>query len=351
MRMKPLPALLPFSWIYGAGVWLRNALFDYGVLRTQSLPVPVISVGNISAGGTGKTPFVEFLALELRRRGRKVGIVSRGFGRDSTGYQVVSNGHQRCAEAVTAGDEPALLANHLEDVPIVVDENRFRGAVTMHRAFGVDVVLLDDGFQHRRLGRNSDIVLLTAEELMQGSKLLPAGYRREPWSSLRRATLAVISKCSDGKVFEAARSRLPGEAPAFIVGIRTVVSGVVRFKTQETVDPSFLNGKTVVAFSGLGDPDAFDRTLSDLKARVEVHHRFPDHHWFTRQDLEVIARTMKETGAELLVSTEKDAVRLDRLTIEEGDILKGLPFYLVQIRAEVIAGNDVLAASLDAAFH
>jgi len=348
MTMKPHPALLPFSWLYGAGVAARNLLFDIGLFPAASLSVPVISVGNISAGGTGKTPFVEFLAGELLARGKKAGIVSRGYGRESKGYQVVSNGRQRCAAAITAGDEPALLADHLDGVPIVVDEDRVRGAERIVETFGVDVVLLDDGFQHRSLGRNADIVLVAAHELNGGSHLLPAGYRREPWRSLKRATLVVITKCDNKQSFESARAQLEPQVSVPMVGTRTKVTGAYRFGSGQSPDASMLGGQPVLAFSGIGDPRAFERTLAGLNARVQAYRRFRDHHWFTNEDLGQLEAARIKSGAAMLATTEKDAVRFDRLPDQTRQMLKELPLVIVRVQPEIIAGDDAIAAMFHA---
>ena len=344
MTMKPHPALLPLSWLYGAGVAARNLLFDIGLLPVASMSVPVISVGNISTGGTGKTPFVEFLAGQVLRRGKKAGIVSRGYGRETKGYQVVSNGSQRCAESITAGDEPALLADHLDGVPVVVDEDRVRGAKKIIETFGVDVVLLDDGFQHRSIGRDANIVLLSAQELNGSSHLLPAGYRREPWRNLRRATLIVITKCDDAGIFESARKRLPPFVSVPVAGMRTKVTGAYRFGAKQSPDASMLGGEAVLAFSGIGDPRGFERTLAGLNANVKGYRKFRDHHWFTREDLEQLEASRITTGAAMLVTTEKDAVRFDRLPDEARQMLKDLPIAVVQVQPEIIAGDDVVEA-------
>ena len=348
MTMRPHPALLPFSWLYGAGVAARNLLFDIGLLPAASLSVPVISVGNLSAGGTGKTPFVEFLAGELSGRGKKAGIVSRGYGRESKGYQVVSNGHQRCAEAFTAGDEPALLADHLDGVPIVVDEDRVRGARRIVETFGVDVVLLDDGFQHRSIGRDADIVLLAAQELNRSSYLLPAGYRREPWRSLKRATLVVITKCDNKESFESARAHLAPRLSAPVAGMRTKVTGAYRFGSEQSSDASMLGGQPVLAFSGIGDPGAFATTLAGLNANVRAYRTFRDHHWFTNEDLEQLEAARIKAGAAMLATTEKDAVRFDRLPDQARQMLKNVPLVIVQVRPEIIAGEDAITAMLKA---
>ena len=330
--------LLPLSWVYGAIVAARNLLYDKRFAQARKVPVPVISVGNISAGGTGKTPFVFEMISILQNLGMKPAIVSRGYGRKSKGFQVVSNGRQKCAEAITAGDEPALLAERLRNVPVVVDEKRARGAKKVVELFAPDVIVLDDGFQHRALFRDCDIVLMTAEELMGSSFLLPAGYRREPLSSLDRATVLVVSKCRDLDQFEEAARGLRRIFQGPIIGLRTVVAEIRRFGSEEEAVQNTLRGKKVIAFSGIADGSSFERTLNELDLDILAHHKFEDHHWYTAGDLAKIGESFRLRGAEVLVTTEKDMVRL-----EDGfGHLRQLPFFSVGIRSEIIAGKKEL---------
>ena len=344
--MTPSRLLLPFSWLYGAAVALRNLVFDIGLARVEKCQVPVISVGNISAGGTGKTPFVVELVSFLQKLGRKPAVLSRGYGRRSKGFQVVSNGIQRCAEAITAGDEPALFAEKLNGVPVVVDEKRVRGARKAVELFSPDVIVLDDGFQHRSLFRDCDIVLMTAEELTMPAALLPAGYRREPLRALKRAHLIVVSKCTDLEEFRKASADLQSRFHLPVIGLRTSMEKIREFGTRKEFDREALRGKKVVAFSGIADASSFDSTLDGLGANVLAHHRFRDHHWYTSDDLRKIGESFQAGGAEFLATTEKDMVRL-------GDgvgSLERLPILGIEVRSEIIAGESELQAVLRKVF-
>lgn len=311
-------------------------------MRSTRVSVPVISVGNISAGGTGKTPFVLFLADLLKQSGKRPAILSRGYGRSSSGFQVVSNGRQQCAEATTAGDEPALLAGKLQGVPVAVDERRVRGAQKLIELFSPDVIVLDDGFQHRSLRRDCDVVLLTADELMKPSFLLPAGYRREPLSSLQRANVIVISKCRDADHFRQAAVKLGNRFRARVFGVRTVAEGAMRHRLDGSTEEASLRGRKVVAFSGIADGSSFDRTLDELGVELLVHHRYADHHWYTTTDLRRIGDTFRTLNAEAIVTTEKDLVRIRT----GSDFVGRFPLFSVAVRLEVVADETDLKNTL-----
>ncbi len=340
--MRPTPLLLPFSWVYGAGVAARNLFFDIGFFKSVALPVPVLSVGSTFAGGAGKTPFVVLLATILRKRGKKVAIVSRGYGRSSKGYVVVSNGSQRCAEAFTAGDEPAFLADVLDGVVVTVDEVRSRGAANTVRDFKVDVVILDDAFQHRSLSRNSDIVLVRASDLSRRSHLLPAGYQREPWSSLKRADLIVVTKCRTPEDLEKASEVIDRRWKKPLMGTQDAVTGLTVLFTNETYPAEYLRGKNVLAVSGIAHPKSFEETVSGLGARIARSLRFPDHHWFRESDVLEMVKAVSTAGTDLVVTTEKDGVRLKAIGEVAQRMLSSMPVLAVKIETSVIGGQEVL---------
>lgn len=332
--------LAPLSLLYGAGVAIRNWFFEIGILRIAEAGVPVISVGNLSAGGTGKTPFVELLVSRLGRTTRKIAVLSRGYGRKSRGFVVVSNGAQRCAEASTAGDEPAQLAGKLEGVVVAVDDDRVRGARRVVEQFGVTLILLDDGFQHRYLRRNLDIVLMTADDALTGDFLLPAGNRREPLASLKRADLVVLSQCNDQSHFERAGARIASWTNR-IAGVQTKFKELRRASTNESLRLEQLKGQSIVAFSGIGQPQSFETTLARLGLDVKKHFRFPDHHWYSREDIRELS---SRSDAQAIVTTEKD---VSRLRGGFGDqFLEKFPVFYVEIQQEVIAGEDVWGRAL-----
>ncbi len=341
MNVKPTPLLLPFAWLYSLGVTARNWLFEKNLLKVRAVEVPVISVGNISAGGTGKTPFVELLARTLRDQGLRPAILSRGYGRKTRGYQVVSNGRQRCAEAFTAGDEPAQMAEKLEGVVVVVDEDRVNGARTLLRDFHPDVIALDDGFQHRRLARDLDIVLVTAEEALSGSRMLPSGYRREPWSSLRRADLIAISKCESVSHFENAARTLTRVVSKRMIGVTVGTLGVRKAGTGAVPSRVDLRGRSVTAVSGIADPLSFEKTLSGLGCITTGHRSNPDHYWYSDDDLKAYAAAFRKSGADMIVTTEKDEARMLGLA-GFNEFVAATSCAVVEIGAVVIAGNEIL---------
>ena len=343
--MRPL--LLPLVPLYGAGVAIRNGLFDIGLLRSKKVNVPVISVGNLSAGGSGKTPLVELLARRLMQAGRKVAIISRGYKRQSTGTLVVSNGGVQCAEAAAAGDEPAQMASKLTGAVVVVDERRSRGAEYAIQKFGADVILLDDGFQHRYLKRDVDIVVIPVNEVEKPGRLLPAGNRREPISSLRRASFIALSRCESLEDFSKANAILQKRIQKPVIGLTTKVSAFRRASSRFSVDLGGLKGKTAIAFSGIGTPRAFVRTVQALGLELKRHVVFPDHHAYEAGDLRSLETLMKDSGADYCITTEKDVARLSSPNDEVKRFIEQTPLFFVEIEQSVIAGEIVLHQIID----
>jgi tetraacyldisaccharide 4'-kinase len=338
--------LLPFSYIYGAGVALRNLLFDIGVLQAHRAGVPVVSIGNISVGGVGKTPFVELIARMLMQRGRKVAILSRGYKRKSAGTVVVSNGQILCAEADTAGDEPAQMAAKLGGAVVVVDEQRARAARYAEGRFGVDTIVLDDAFQHRYLHRDLNIVIVSADEIRKGDRLLPAGNRREPLRALSRADLIVVSQTEDENTLRAAEDSLRARFEKPVLAVRTRVSAFKNAHSGFSVDLKSLRGKKVVAFSGIGNPDAFGTTLTSMGLEIKKHFKFPDHHRFGSEDLKELEQALRGAGVEFLVTTEKDFTRLKGSVSDDRAFTERNPLFYVEIELEIIHGEDRLRHAL-----
>ncbi|MBI4428446.1 MAG: tetraacyldisaccharide 4'-kinase [Ignavibacteriales bacterium] len=334
--------LLPFSGLYGMGVAARNWFFDAGLLPVRKVGAPVISVGNISAGGVGKTPLVEFLAEKLRRN-NKVAVISRGYGRKSKSYLVVSNGRQRCAEAWKAGDEASQLAEKLDGVVVLVDERRARAAENAVRDFQATVIILDDGFQHRYLHRDVDIVVLTYEEIMNGDFLLPAGNRREPMSALRRTDIIGISRCENKDGFERARAILSRKWDKPLFAFRSRVKAVRLAETRKEMQQTWNN---VIAFSGIGQPSAFQETLKSSGIHVGTHIVFRDHHWYSDADLESIREVVRDSHANAIMTTEKDVARLNGGSGGGQTFLRENPVYYIEIGPEIIAGEKVLEEKL-----
>lgn len=338
--MRPL--LLPFVPLYGAGVAIRNWLFDIGLLRSTKVGVPVISVGNLSAGGSGKTPLVEFLAKRLMLSGRKVAVISRGYKRESSGMLVVSNGAIQCTDASLAGDEPAQMAAKLTGTVVIVDERRVRGAQYAIEKFGANVIILDDGFQHRYLKRDLDVLVLPVEDLEVAGWMLPAGNRREPKTSIKRASILAISRCESVEQFQKAKAVVQRWTDKPVIGVTTKVSAFRRASSRFSIDLGGIKGKTVVAFSGIGSPESFARTLLSLGLEVKEHVAFPDHHFYGEGDLKNLENKLAETGADYCVTTEKDIARLSSGKNESRSFLEKTPLFYVEIEQSVIAGETAL---------
>ncbi|MBM4159597.1 MAG: tetraacyldisaccharide 4'-kinase, partial [Ignavibacteria bacterium] len=300
----------------------------------------------ISVGGVGKTPFVELLVRRLTQRGRKVAIVSRGYRRKSTGTVVVSNGEVKCAEADATGDEPAQMSEKLPGVVVVVDELRVRGAQYAREHFDVDIIVLDDGFQHRYLKRDLDVALVSADEVFSRDWLLPAGNRRESLGALRRADLLVVSHVANREHWVSLEGPLHAQFRKPAIGVRVRVRAFKKAVSGFSVDLKSLDGKRVVAFSGIGIPEGFEETMRSLQLEVVKHFRFPDHHRFSVNDLKEVETTFQHTGADYLVTTEKDIVRLKGSGLGARELTERAPLFYVEIEHEVIAGEQHLTAAL-----
>ncbi len=274
----------PLASIFGVGVRAKNALYDRGVLKSQRLQGPVISIGNLSVGGSGKTPFVIMLGELLKARGIKFDILSRGYGRRTRGVALVDPG----GSAREFGDEPLLMAQRLE-VPVIVGESRYKAGVFAEGKFGPQFHLLDDGFQHRVLARDFDIVLLTAEDLRD--RLLPAGRLREPLTSLRRADVIVATN-------DASSGSLP-------------VNGKLVWQVRRGILPGSVPLRPVV-FCGIARPQNFVSQLRAVGIEPVAEKFYRDHHAYTELEVRQLLEIRKQTGAGGFVTTEKDAINLGR---------------------------------------
>jgi len=323
MRVKPYRVLYPLSLLYGAVVWLRNFLFDVGILKTVDVGVPVVSIGNISAGGTGKTPITIEAAKVFLEQGKRVAVISRGYGRATRGTVVVSDGKKLLADATQAGDETVMIARHLPNVIVIADEQRVRGAKKAIDDFHADVIVLDDGFQHRYLERALDIVLLDGEGFCFETPMLPAGYRREPLSSIKRADAIVVTKVNEMTVAEKTfnNKRLLSVEYKFSASYKPSaiqsVFGIVR-QTAET-----MAGHAIVAFCGIAHPEHFRSVLEKLGVRIVQFLPFNDHHRYSLSDVREIVQVYRENSADMILTTEKDAVKLHTFA----DELSQLPLF------------------------
>ena len=334
--------LYPFSWLYGLVVYARNKAFDWGVLRVKRVRVPVISVGNLTAGGTGKTPLVEYLVSYLLSTRRRVAVVSRGYGRRSTGVVVVSDGKTLLVDALGGGDEPVQIARKFPSACVVVGEKRVRAASMAIAQLGADVVVLDDGFQHRYLHRDLDIVVVDGRKDLALEPLLPAGVRREALSGLRRAQLLAISKVGSLSDARGVASGLARWYEGDVIAYRYRTEGVFRVHDQKPVVPGEIAGKPALAFSGTGDNEGFLREVEKLGCAVTKSIRFGDHHEYTANDLRVLSETMESSGAEFGITTEKDAMRLLACESTTTILLRNRPVYYIRIGVEVMLGEEAM---------
>ncbi len=322
-RLLRLP-LYPLSWLYRCAVTARNALYDAGLVPVRRAPVPVISVGNLSAGGTGKTPLVIELARLLASKGAKPAVASRCYGAPSPGEP----------------NDEALLVE-AAGFRVFCGRDRHECARRAAEA-GADVVLLDDGFQHRRLHRELDIVTVDAFRPPWEDRLLPAGLLREPLSSLARADAAVIVRAVPGldvSGVERRLSELCGGAPTAVYDV--VPSALLSPEGGEE-DPRMLEGRKVFAFCGTGSPGRFRATLEALGAEVAGFAAFPDHHAYRKADLERVEASAEEAGAEVLVCTAKDGVKCAAID-------RPRKYHILQIRLQPASGAEELEEKVCAA--
>jgi tetraacyldisaccharide 4'-kinase len=298
----------PLALLFGAGVHLRNTLYDRGVARPRRLPGPVVSVGNLSVGGTGKTLFIIVLGELLRRRGVKFDILSRGYGRQSKGVRIVDP----AGSAKDFGDEPILMARRL-GVPVVVGEDRYDAGLAAEQAFGPQLHLLDDGFQHRALARDFDIVLVTPEDATD--RLLPAGRLREPLPSLRRADAVVLSWGASSDAFP--------------------IQGQYVWQIRRGVLVKDIPARPIV-FCGIAHPKKFLMQMRLARIEPVGEALFRDHHAYSEQDVRDLLKMRQESEAGGFVTTEKDAINL-------GENLALLnPVAVVAVKMELVDADNAI---------
>jgi tetraacyldisaccharide 4'-kinase len=296
-----------YRGLLGAREWL----YGHGVLRSRSLPCPVVSIGNLTVGGTGKTPAVELAAQTLAELGRRVAIVSRGYRRRSSGIQVVADTASVRLDPSDAGDEPFLLARRLPGVAVVVGANRYEAARLAVERFGVTAIVLDDGFQHRTLDKDVEIVMVRARHPWGNGQLLPHGPLRESLGALARAALVVAAGAEHADDLDDVRQAVARYAPGVpVVGARYVPVECWEASRLRPHRPDDLAGRRLVAFAGLASPEGFSLTLRALGVDVAHFQTFVDHHWYSADDLAALDARAAALGAEGLVTTEKDWVRL-----------------------------------------
>jgi tetraacyldisaccharide 4'-kinase len=327
---------------YGSGMMLRRALYRSGRLPSRELPCRVVSIGNITLGGTGKTPMTLYLARLLHRLGLRPAVISRGYrgGAEKEGG-VVSDGSRLLLDPAAAGDEPVLMARHLPGIPVVVGKDRIRAGRIATARFGADVVLLDDAFQHLRVKRSFDCVLLDAAAPLGNGRLLPRGPLREPVSALERADVLILTRtdapgAATGWPEVLKHRRSIRNKPVFRTVHRpyayAAAGGPESLRRPETSDPDCLRGRRAFAFSGIARNDEFHRTVEGFGCRLVGRIGFGDHHPYTAKDLEAVFRAAERAGADRLVTTEKDLVRLGGAPAP--------PLEMIAVGVEISFGKD-----------
>jgi tetraacyldisaccharide 4'-kinase len=339
------------SWIFVVIVQVRLWLYRHRIIRANTLGCQVISVGNLTVGGTGKTPVVEVFARNLQEQGRKVAILSRGYkskelpflqkmsqrittGKIETPPRVVSDGKRLLLDSHTAGDEPYMLASNLPDVSVVVDKDRVKAGKYAIKELGCDTLILDDGFQYLKLGHRLDIALVDRTNPFGGGHLLPRGLLREPMRNIKRAGFIFITKCDTDGAPELKEQLRRMNPHAEISECRHAPKFLKDVFGETLYDLDWLKGKKIAAVSGIAVPESFENALRSFGAEIVYTRRFSDHHRFTQQEvINTINRSIK-CGADAILTTEKDAVRFP--FIERRDI----PTLFMRVQIEMLSGEE-----------
>lgn len=300
--------LLPLLWIYRLIVSVRNFCYEHAIFKITKLPALVISIGNLSAGGTGKTPLTILLANTLHAQGWKVAVVARGYRRQKTGLVVVSDGRQILAGLAEAGDEPLLMAQACAGVPVIVDEQKKVAATTAVEKFAPDVILVDDGFQHRQLHRDLDIVLIDGQIPLSNLWWFPAALMREPATSLRRADF-LICNTGGGQVAAPAAEKYTS-AKIFSGALQSIDWRQLASGGEKLLPLASVKEQPVFLVSGIAQPERFRAAVERLGARIVGEIKFRDHQRYHENDLQRMATARKAAGARYILTTSKDAVKL-----------------------------------------
>jgi tetraacyldisaccharide 4'-kinase len=313
------------SLLYRFIIQSRHTMYTTGILKSYSLPCKVISVGNITVGGTGKTPTVIYLAQLFNQQGIKTAVLSRGYkGKSSEKAAVVSDGKHILLNTVDAGDEPVLLSQALPGVPVLVGKDRVVSGRYAVDHFSPDVVLLDDGFQHMRLKRDVDILLLDFLHGFGNGCLLPRGILREPLSHIRRAHLFLLTKKTERADTFGLEKKIAAVHPGarmFFAEYR--IKCIATLKEEKIIEPGHLKGKKVLALSAIANPRYFSYLLRESDISVTEEWKFPDHHYYTANDVENLEKYLNRI--DFIITTEKDSVKMD------AELFKKLPILVAKI--------------------
>lgn len=340
------------SRLYSFIMNMRLALFEHRILRSKTLGCQVISIGNLTVGGTGKTPVVEIFARALQKNGRKVAILSRGYKKAETPFsekllnwitfkapvqeppRVVSDGQKLLLDSEMGGDEPYMLASNLPNVCVIVDKDRVKSGRYAIQKLGCDTLILDDGFQYLRLQHRVDIVLVDRTNPFDNGFVLPRGLLRESVRHLSRATFIFITKSSADGSPELQQQIRALNDKAEIAECRHTPRHFQDIFTGEQKPLEFFGGKKIAALSGIAAPRGFEESIARLGGELVHRKRFADHHRYTQQEILDVINAARDRGAEAIITTEKDAVRLP--WIERRDV----PIYFLRVEIELLSGAE-----------
>ncbi len=346
------------SGLYRLGVKWRLWWFESRLGSVHALGCLVVSVGNLTVGGTGKTPVVELFARELTRRGRKVAVLSRGYKSQPAPFpqelldrfrplerrhppRLVSDGRSLLLDSEMAGDEPFMLASNLQNVLVLVDRDRVKSGLHAIRKYGCDTLLLDDGLQFLRLKERIDVVLIDSETPFANRHLLPRGLLREPPEQLRRANIIFITKC-DGRDLSELRAEMRRyNRHAEFVECAHRPRHLQEIFTHEIIPLSDLRGMRVGTISGIARPESFEESLKKLGVEMIYSRRYADHHRFSEGEIAKMFERAKTRGARAVITTEKDSVRFPRLG------KRPLPVYFLRVEIEIIRGHEAFEKCLE----
>jgi tetraacyldisaccharide 4'-kinase len=339
------------SHLYRSVVQLRLFLYNKGIFRHHTLGCQVISVGNLTVGGTGKTPVVEIFARELEKAGRQVAILSRGYKKKEPTFfekmidavlfkeflrppRVVSDGKKLLLDSAMSGDEPYMLASNLPEVAVLVDKNRVKSGRYAINKLGCDTLILDDGFQYLSLKHRIQIVLVDSTNPFGNENVLPRGILREPIKNIKRADVIFITK-SDGSGSVELKKRIGSlNSKAEIIECKHSARHLHNIHTSERKELSYLKGLNAIVVSGIAAPRGFENELERRGVKIVEKRRFADHHRYTQQEIIDIINAGERLNADAIITTEKDAVRFPRLDRRD------IPVFFLRVDIEILSGAE-----------
>lgn len=328
--------LLLLSWVYGFALKVLLLCYQLKIFSRYSLPKPVVSIGNMTLGGSGKTPFIEWLAKGLKEKQAKKPVV-------------LIRGYMERGDSRENSDEANLLRESLENIPVVVGRDRVKKAKEAMGKYPADIFLLDDGFQHWRLKRDLDIVLINASNPFGNGQLIPRGILREPLSSLKRAGAIVLTKTDLGREnLQSLKERLRRINPSCLLAEAVHrPAGFVDIRRNQIFDMAFLKGKTICSLCSIGDPKSFEYSLKTLGADIKKSFIFMDHHVYTVEDIKAVVDFCAQNDVKILVTTQKDAVKLRSFLNRFNEALSLLS---LKIKLDIVSGKDEIESRVSHLF-